>query len=194
MIYGISRFDRSQRKSSFKLLLANKNIQTWLLIGWQLCCQPIRNKFWKKKKKKKTCQLAWIFLLGIFFQSCSQNILNQMPYENQYTWSVLLCAVLLWFEGWLLHCHMIHCLIRLVGIALFYFLSIIQSFCIAYLWILGSRDRRVGGNIIVMAFGGNYENVLEKISWTMMSRSNFKNQHEIWQKIIGISHKQTKLP
>ena len=30
-----------------KSMLVNKNFQTWLLIGWQLCCQPIQSQVWK---------------------------------------------------------------------------------------------------------------------------------------------------
>ena len=30
-----------------KSMLVNKDFQTWLLIGWQLCCQPIRCQAWK---------------------------------------------------------------------------------------------------------------------------------------------------
>ena len=28
-------------------MLVNKDFLTWLLIGWQLCCQPIRCQVWK---------------------------------------------------------------------------------------------------------------------------------------------------
>ena len=34
-------------KSMLNSMLINKNFLTWLLIGWCLCCQPIRCQDWK---------------------------------------------------------------------------------------------------------------------------------------------------
>ena len=34
-------------KSLFNSMLVNKDFLTWLLIGWRLCCQPIRCQVWK---------------------------------------------------------------------------------------------------------------------------------------------------
>ena len=34
-------------KSMLNSLLVNKDFLTWLLIGWRLCCQPIRCQVWK---------------------------------------------------------------------------------------------------------------------------------------------------
>ena len=34
-------------KYMLKFILVSKNFLTWLLIGWQLCCQPIRCQVWK---------------------------------------------------------------------------------------------------------------------------------------------------
>ena len=36
-----------QEISMLKSIFANKDFQTWYLIGWQLCCQPIRKHFRK---------------------------------------------------------------------------------------------------------------------------------------------------
>ena len=33
-------------KSMLNSMLANKDFLTWLLIGWRLCCQPIRCQVW----------------------------------------------------------------------------------------------------------------------------------------------------
>ena len=41
-----------------KSLLVIKNFQTWFLIGWQLCCQPIRNQVCKNSL---TLVLNWFF-------------------------------------------------------------------------------------------------------------------------------------
>ena len=37
----------TKQKSMLNSMLVNKDFLTWLLIGWQLCCQPIRCQVWK---------------------------------------------------------------------------------------------------------------------------------------------------
>ena len=34
-------------KTKLKSMVDNKEFLKWLLIGWQLCCQPIRSHIWK---------------------------------------------------------------------------------------------------------------------------------------------------
>ena len=44
-------------------MLVNKDFLTWLLIGWQLCCQPIRCQVWKSLLTNiRTWNLTWILL------------------------------------------------------------------------------------------------------------------------------------
>ena len=37
----------TKQKSMLNSMLVNKDFLTWLLIGWRLCCQPIRCQVWK---------------------------------------------------------------------------------------------------------------------------------------------------
>ena len=37
----------TKQKSILNSMLVNKDFLTWLLIGWRLCCQPIRYQVWK---------------------------------------------------------------------------------------------------------------------------------------------------
>ena len=37
----------TKQKSMLNSMLVNKDFLTWLLIGWQLCCQPTRCQVWK---------------------------------------------------------------------------------------------------------------------------------------------------
>ena len=46
-------------KSMLNSMLINKDFLTWLLIGWRLCCQPIRCQVWKPLL---TWILTWKFL------------------------------------------------------------------------------------------------------------------------------------
>ena len=45
-----------------KSMLVNKDFQTWHLIGWRLCCQPIRYQVWKSLLEamfENPCKLTW---------------------------------------------------------------------------------------------------------------------------------------
>ena len=64
----------------------DKDVLTWLLIGWQPCCQPIRIQVWKflcnKKKKMLTRQWVYQFLLQ-----------NKISW-NYMSWLLLKCYLL----------------------------------------------------------------------------------------------------
>ena len=84
-----------------KPISVNNNVQTWLLIGWQLSCQPIRSSVRKSLLK---CFLIWIILSipGSWYISlCSSPLLNLIIFSypdlayNEYILIVVTCLAML---------------------------------------------------------------------------------------------------
>ena len=46
-VYSRCAASITKKNPCLKSLLVNKDFLTWLLIGWQLCCQPIKSFVWK---------------------------------------------------------------------------------------------------------------------------------------------------
>ena len=60
-----------QQCKHWKSKLVNKNFQTWLLIGWRLCCQPISSHV----GKSLSTNMLWFFSVTQAPVHCVPNLL-----------------------------------------------------------------------------------------------------------------------
>ena len=92
-------------KSILKSMLINKDFLTWLLIGWRLCCQPIRCQAWKSvftnmdfhipRSLNELCNWRWFvamwgfIMINSWLESVSNVHLTSTYFAvNENTWCV----------------------------------------------------------------------------------------------------------
>ena len=69
-------------------ILVHKDFLTWLLIGWQLCCQTIRCQVWK------SLLLTWIWTWEFLNSSVPDLWYNQT--KSKYSTTVSICYRIYW--------------------------------------------------------------------------------------------------
>ena len=124
-------------------MLFNKDFLTLLLIGWRLCCQPIRCHVWKLLLTNMDFNMEISSYPVVFHPVLSPEGLIKLNLLDVYPWCLF--SLPLWSMYWLLRFKIIIC--NNVPLCILFFYT--------FFWGVGRGWVGVGGGWVGVGGGGN---------------------------------------